>query len=49
MVCQHLLEPDHHPSVMVLGCPVIPGLGGQTGDERVNEALFYGSRDFGVG
>jgi hypothetical protein len=33
---------------MPSGGPVIPGLGGQTGDQRVNEALFYRSRNLGV-
>ena len=49
MVCERLLEPDHNPCVMPSGGPVIAGLGGETGDQRVNEALFYGSRDLGVG
>ncbi len=49
MVCEHLLEPDHDPGVLASGDPVIPGPGGQTGDQCVNEALFYGSSDLGVG
>ena len=49
MVCEYLLEPDHDPGAVASGDPVIPGLGGETGDQRVKEALFYGSRDLGVG
>jgi len=46
---EHLLEPHHDLRVMPSGGPIIPGLGGETRDQRVNEALFYGSRDLGVG
>jgi len=49
MVSEHLLEPDHDVGVMASGDPLIPCLGNQAGDQRVNEALFCGSRDLGVG
>jgi hypothetical protein len=35
--------------MMPSGGIVIPSLGGQTSDERPNQAIFYGSRNLGVG
>jgi hypothetical protein len=49
MVGEHLLEPGHDPGVLTSGGAVIPDPGGETGDQSVNEALFYGSRDLRVG
>ena len=50
MLRQDLLEPDHDPGMTALGVTVGPGaVGGQTGDQHLDQTLFNRPRDLGMG
>jgi len=50
MFRQDLLEPDHDSGMAALGVPVGPGTGGcQTGHQGLDQTLFNGAGDLGMG